>query len=246
MKSMNVRRNFLKSFWGIFVMCASAVTHSDGLLIGHTSVQSVFADDGVVKLIKAAIRQDPDEAKRLLASGVDVNAVGLQGYTPLLWVSAAHDFKAMKLLLDLGANPDKATVFAPGERGMGPASWMAAGGGQLEMLRMFLDHGSNPNLVFGIKSLLVMAVQEEHMDCAELLLQRGADINYDQDGTNAFFEALTHVQFGNALWVLNHGFTHDLQTARRMANRKQPRSGQENLKIQVLEIIDQRLAEQKR
>lgn len=89
-----------------------------------------------------------------------------------------------------------------------------------------------------------MAVQEEHLHSAELLLARGANINYSSGPLSAFFAAMTHVQFGNAIWVLNHGYTHDLPMARRLLAVKKPRPGQEALKMQALEMIDRLIAEQ--
>lgn len=227
-------------------MSASIVAGADGLSIGGKSAQDAFKDEGVVKLMKAVIRQDATEAKRLIASGVNINAFGEGGVTPVIWMFGAHDLKAVKMLLDLGADPDKYEPGRPGEVGFGPASWMAAAGGQKEALQLFLDHGSNSNLVFGNSSLLITAIEEEHLDCAELLLQRGADINWASGPINAFFVTMTHVQFGNALWVLNHGYTHDLPMARRMLIGEKPRPGQEAMKVQALEIVDRLLAARQR
>jgi hypothetical protein len=49
-------------------------------------------------------------------------------------------------------------------------------------------------------------------------------------------------QFGDALWVLNHGYTHDPRMAKRMLEREQPRPGQEQLKVQSLAIVDRLVA----
>ena len=226
-------------------MSASPFAGADELRIGGKSAQDAFKDSGVVKLLRAVIRQDATEAKRLIDGGVNINALGEGGVTPLLWVFGAHDLKAMKMLLDLGAEPDKYAPGSVGEVGFGPPSWIAAAGGQKAALQLLLDYGANANLVFGNKSLLVAAVQEEHIDCAELLLQRGADINYSNGPLNVFFAAMTHVQFGNALWVLSHGYTHDLAMARRMLVEERPRPGQEVMKTQALEVIDRVISAQK-
>lgn len=228
-------------------MCASLVAGADELWIAGKSAQNAFKDVGVVQLLKAVIRQDVIEAKRLIGSGVNINALGEGGVTPVLWVFGTHDLKAMKMLLDLGADPDKYAPGAVGEVGFGPPSWIAAGGGQKEALQLLLDHGANPNLVFGNNSLLMMAIQEEHLDCAELLLQHGADINYSNGPLSTFFAAMAHLRFDSVIWVLNHGYTRDLPMARRMIERehRRTRPGQEAMKVGALEIIDRLIAAQK-
>lgn len=71
-------------------MCASLVAVSDELTIAKKSAQEAFKDDGVVRLLKAVIHKDTQEAKRLVTSGVNVNAIGEGGVTPLVWALADH------------------------------------------------------------------------------------------------------------------------------------------------------------
>lgn len=126
-----------------------------------------------MSLLRAARSQDIKEAKRLVDGGVNINAVGKDGATPLIWMLGLEDLDAMKLLLELGADPNQFVV-----GGVSPPLKLAAGGGKLEALRLLLDHGADPNLVYGNRTPLMMAIQGSHIDCAELLLQRGADINF--------------------------------------------------------------------
>lgn len=222
-------------------MCASLVAVSDELTIAKKSAQEAFKDDGVVRLLKAAIHKDTQEAKRLVTSGVNVNAIGEGGVTPLVWALADHDVAAMKILLDLGANPNQYVV-----DGVGPAVWLAAGGGHKEALKLLIDYGGDANIAYGNKSALMMAIGESHLDCAELLLQHGADINYSKSLISALDMAMLHVRFRDALWVLNHGYTHDLPMARRMLAREEPRLGDAKYKAQALDIVDRLLAEQQK
>jgi ankyrin repeat protein len=162
----------------------------------------------------------------------------------LLWTLGVHNLKAVRILLDLGADSDKYTLTKAGEVGLGPASWIASGVGQIEVLQTLLDHGANPNLIFGNESLLMRAVGWQHLECADLLLQRGADINLSVGPMSALSQTLVQVQFGDAIWVLSHGYTHDAQVGRRMLARKNPRPGEEELKEWALEIIDRLITEQ--
>ncbi|MDR3397084.1 MAG: ankyrin repeat domain-containing protein [Pandoraea sp.] len=236
--TLRLHRNILM---GVVLLIISMLAGCGQLVVAGRSAQEAFHDEGVVNLLKAAKRNDAEEAKRLIEGGVNVNAVGKDGATPLIWMFGLQDLRAMRLLLDLGANPNQYVV-----GGVSPPVKLAAGGGKLEALRLLLDHGADPNVVYGNRTPLMMAIQGSHIDCAELLLQYGADINLSHGPLSALTEAVVHVQFGDALWVLNHGYTHDLPMARRMLNMKTPRPGQEELKVKALEIVDRLLAQQER
>lgn len=222
-------------------MMTSMLTSCSDLAVAGRSAQGAFHDDGVVSLLRAARSQDIKEAKRLVDGGVNINAVGKDGATPLIWMLGLEDLDAMKLLLELGADPNQFVV-----GGVSPPLKLAAGGGKLEALRLLLDHGADPNLVYGNRTPLMMAIQGSHIDCAELLLQRGADINFASGSLTALTEAAIHVQYGDALWVLNHGYTHDLPMARRLLEMDTPRPGQEELKVKALSLVDRLIIEQQR
>jgi len=51
-------------------------------------------------------------------------------------------------------------------------------------------------------------------------------------------------RFDDAVWVLKHGYTHDLPMARRMLENSEPRFGQEKYKKEALEIVDRLLLAQ--
>lgn len=239
--NMNRLRNVLL---GVFLTCATIAASANELVLSGKAAQDAFKNEGVVWLLEAVIKGDKSEAKSLIANGVNINAVGEGGVTPLLWMELNRDVNAVGLLLDLGADPDKYIQRPPGESGFGPPVWMAAGAGQREILEVLLAHGGNPNLIFGTDTPLMMAVQESHLDCAELLLSHGADINLPVGPVTALTETMIHAQFADAVWVLNHGFSRDLPDARKMLFRKKPRAGQERLKEEALRIIDRRISEQ--
>ncbi|SNR93254.1 Ankyrin repeat [Methylobacillus rhizosphaerae] len=222
------------------MLILSLLSCAGNLPLAGRSIQEAFNhDEGVVKLLKAVDRHDTKEAKRLVDSGVNVNTLGKDGATPLIWMLVRKNLPAMKLLLELGADPNQ---YEP--NGVGTPVWLSAAGGRKEALQLLLDHGGDPNLAYGTNSPLMMAINNLHMDCAELLLQRGADINYSNGPLSAFSAAVFNVQFDYALWVLNHGYTHDLAMAKKMALAKSPRAGQEELKVKALEIIDRLMRNQ--
>lgn len=229
-------------------MCASFVAGADGLFIGDKSAQDAFHDEGVANLIKAAINGDKLEVKKLIGSGVNINATGDAGVTPLVWVEVNHDLAAMQLLLDFGADPNKVIIPGVGKQAFGPPVWMAAAAGRKDILQILLNHGADPNLIFGNDTPVMMAIGAGHLESAELLLKHGADINYSagpHSGT-AFDKAMIILQYDVVLWVLNHGYTYDLPMARReiILEHRKTRPGQEAMKEQALEMIDKLLAEQ--
>lgn len=221
-------------------MMTSMLASCSDLTVAGRSAQEAFHDEGVVSLLRAVRSQDIKEAKRLIDEGVNVNAAGKDGATPLIWMLGMQDWVGMKVLLQLGADPNQY-----GTADIGYPLWLAAAGGKLEALQLLLDHGANPNLRHGTKTPLVMAIIESHLDCAELLLQHGADINLAAP-ISVLEGAMSTAQFGNALWVLNHGYTRDLPMARRMLEMKAPRPGQEELKAKTLDLVDRLIAEQQR
>jgi bla regulator protein blaR1 len=66
-------------------------------------------------------------------------------------------------------------VVIPGD---GTPLIVAARGGRLDLVQMFLDSGADPNLaVHGDGNPLIMAAQAGHLAIVRLLLDRGADVN---------------------------------------------------------------------
>jgi len=235
-------RLFVWSLVRLFAVCsmiASLLSCAGSVSLAGRSPKEAFNDDGVIKLLKAVDRDNAAEAKQLVDRGVNVNTVGKDSATPLIWMLGRQNLPAVKLLLELGADPNQ---YVP--NGIGPPVWVSAAGGRKEALKLLLDHGGDPNLVYGGDSPLMKAISYSHMDCAELLLQRGANINYSDGLLSAFTAAVFNVQFDHALWVLNHGYTHNLAMAKKMALAEKPRPGQEALKAKVLEIIDRLLSNQ--
>jgi ankyrin repeat protein len=217
---------------------ATLLSYANDFMFAGRSAQEAFKNDGVVKLLKVVSNKDANEAKRLIDSGINVNTIGKDGATPLIWMLGQQDLQAVKLLLEVGADPNQ---YQP--NGVGPPVWLSAGGGRKEALQLLLNHGGNPNLVYGTNSPLMMAINNSHMSCAELLLQSGADINYSNGPLSALSAAIFSMQFDDVLWVLNHGYTHDLIMARKMIVAETPRAGQEQLKFKALEIVDRLLKE---
>lgn len=92
------------------------------------------------------------------------------------------DIAAVESLLDSGVDPDSMSsqihgLFRPWVHGR-PALWHAAAQGNLELLKLLLSRGANPNLVGWISSTpLWTACCLGHVEIVACLLAAGADPN---------------------------------------------------------------------
>ncbi|EMI45393.1 Ankyrin repeat-like protein, partial [Rhodopirellula sp. SWK7] len=68
--------------------------------------EDFFNDSAVIELCKAIEANDLAKMKRLIAEGVDVNAIGEGGVTPLLWAFVDNQPERFVLLLEKGADPN--------------------------------------------------------------------------------------------------------------------------------------------
>lgn len=106
--------------------------------------------------------------------GADINAVEPGGgRTPLMAAAMYGHIETAKLLLMRGAD----VRLCPGE--YGTALTGAASGGNPDMVRLLLRHGSNPNVRTprGGETPLMYAADGGHSGAAGVLLAAGADIN---------------------------------------------------------------------
>lgn len=235
---------FVRHWLVLILLFFSSVGYAEGLLPNNKdplmfagrSAQQAFNNNALVELLRAVNNHDAKTAKQLIDSGVKVNTIGKDGATALIWMLGLGNLEAFRILLELGANPNQ---YKPD--GVGPPVWLSAGGGKREALQLLLEYGGDPNLVYGTNSPLMVAVNGSHLDCAELLLHYGANINYADNGLSAIDVADT---FKDMLWVLNHGYTHNLQMARKIVATRNRPGGEEHLKIEALKIIDRLLEEQ--
>jgi ankyrin repeat protein len=137
----------------------------------------------------AAAKDDATEVQRLIAAGHGVNDVGPSGGTPLLAAVRHGALKALRALLDAGADPD-----LPDSRGTG---WSpvkhAIHTRHPEALRVLLERGADPNGAGrGGGIPLLMAAAEEDPIYVTLLLAHGADPRGDRNqGANVLSKAVS-------------------------------------------------------
>ena len=78
-------------------------TTMSGAKIGGMTVDQAFPDARVAKLVSAVTAGDYADADKQIKAGADVNYVGTDGISPLLWVMyeghRARDYRGVEYLL---------------------------------------------------------------------------------------------------------------------------------------------------
>jgi ankyrin repeat protein len=177
--------------------------------LGGQSIRQTFVDEKVVALVEAAVAGEVDKVAQLAASGVDVNAVGNNGATPLLWALNARNHSGVEALLRAGADPNLLT-----EKVGDSPMYFVSMGNDPELLRLLLAHGGNPNHP-GRGQIeerpLSQATANGRIDNMKLLLEAGADINaHDKFDESAATGALALAKFEAIAFLLEHGYTYNL------------------------------------
>jgi ankyrin repeat protein len=127
--------------------------------------EDFFTDDQVIALCRAIEADDIPEMKRLIATGVNVNAVGKDGMTPLLWAFPEAKIERFQCLLENGADPNVAIQSDFGTRGL-PFHPYPAGG------HMFDDRGCHAG-----QSVTHLACRSPQLAYCKLVMMHGGDPN---------------------------------------------------------------------
>ena len=124
----------------------------------------------------AVVSPTPVYAELLLDHGANLEALTVEGNTPLYLACAQDSVDVVELLLDRGAN-----IGAVGEFGFTPIH-LACTRKTVDVLELLLDSGADiGTLGMGGYTPLHTAIQG-YSDVAELLLRRGADVNAIDNG----------------------------------------------------------------
>jgi len=202
------------------------------------TITQAFPDERVARMVAAASRGYLREVDAEIGGGADVNYVGTDGISPLLWVLGSRNLKGLEHLVKRGANPNYTD-----QRRMESAMSLTAGGNWLEALELLLKYGGDPNLPGPMQDppLFIAAVQsrKENID---LLLKYGADINRENMGRTAATETLIRGRFDLTVYLLERGLTRDLQKLGAAAEgRIVPKtSSQQRWKDQLIAMLKER------
>jgi hypothetical protein len=146
----------------------SATILSEVIILAATAF---FLSKVIGPPLNAALRlQYRSAAKTLIDLGANVHKKDVYSATPLWWAIHRVDLDMTTLLLNKGANLDKAIASA-GLRN-------AVLGNNPDMLRFLLSKGADPNSIYMGTTPLVYACQQKNMTMIKILLDSGADMNF--------------------------------------------------------------------
>jgi ankyrin repeat protein len=128
---------------------------------------------------KAVSAKDFSLMEKLLKEGADINATESEGkFTALTEAAGVGDLELVNYLLQKGAKAEGVQTF--------PNSpiYFAIIQGNIAIVKRFLDLGISSNYTWPDRggTLLTAAVDSGHLDIVELLVQRGADVNFRGSG----------------------------------------------------------------
>ncbi len=152
---------------------------------GHWRPRDFYSDPDVIALVQAAEKGDRDAIDRLVSRGVNVNAEGKDGMTPLLWAMWAKNKQGFLCLLEHGADPNRQIHFAGPTRnpdeGFSVTNYAARAENDSEWLELVLKHGANPNLIMpdvAKTTPIFDAIDSRKIEHVKMLIKAGADLNY--------------------------------------------------------------------
>lgn len=187
--------------WLSMIMLLLLTACTDKLGREQMNLKDFFTDPKVIELVNAVEQGNVEKIKALRKQGVDVNTVGKEGMTPLMWVLGKQSKQGMRILLTLGANPN---FVAPNGESV---VTMAAGAEDSELLKIVMDGGGNPDIKNSRgEPVLFTAIEQRRWLNLRLLLDSGADINaVDKAGETAMLRAATLNQFEQVAYLIGRG-----------------------------------------
>lgn len=178
------------------------------LLGEKMNAEDYFRDPNNVALVRAAASGDIKEIDELVNKGVNVNVVGHQDMTPLIWTLIHKNKRSLRRLLELGADPNFVA-----QNGASSVT-IAAGANDQDYLKIILKNEGNPNLIDTEtgKTALMVATCQKRLENIDLLLEYGADIDgKGRFGSTALLTAAALNFFDVVHYLLERGADPDIR-----------------------------------
>ena len=186
------------------VLLAGCVTEK----LGGMTVHDAFPDPRVAALVEAVTHGDYTEADKQLRAGADINMVGTDGVSPLMWVMATtKNLKRTEYMLKAGADPNYRD-----EKRKVSAIYFASGGDMPEMLELLLKHKGNPSLTGPKNELPLRTALFQHRDeNIRILVKYGAAMYSDNPQSESVASTAAGLgRFDLVAYFLEQGLNHNL------------------------------------
>lgn len=197
----------------------------------------VFQNPQERELVQAALCEDEARVKQLVKQGVDIDAHGKNGVTPLILAVTQQNETAVQILLEQGANPDTPSFYPEGVRNeeVEPTAVMyAAAYGTPTIIKHLIAAGGDVNYISG-ETPLIIASRSASDESVRLLLEAGANPNVVIDGVMSAGTTASSMDNLEKLSVLlDHGYCAILpRVLSRLENRRDSVS-KDNPKMDLL------------
>ena len=200
------------------LFCIPAVADTDFNISGEGAT-SYFGATPEAELATAAAAGHVEVVRRLASQSVNVNAVGKQNMTPLVWALTARNASGMRALLDVGADPNQSV--GP-EQQFHPV-WLAAGQENPNQLAVLLAFKGDPNAPHKGTDYVPLMRAKTKLANVRLLVEAGANINVTDSIGNPFvLDAASLAQYDIVMYVLEQGFNQNLPLLAWEINDRRP------------------------
>ncbi|MGY8767849.1 MAG: ankyrin repeat domain-containing protein [Pirellulales bacterium] len=190
--------------------------------------EDYFDDAQVIALCHAIEANDLEEIDRLIDAGADVNAIGKDNMTPLLWAFPDNKLERFTKLLEAGADPNIVFKSNYGTKVIEPKDsfiHLAIKAHTEGYLEAILKNGGDPNQVDksgGYPLHVVVKRGNNQQNSIKLLLKAGADINANCKGSfgeTPVMRAMSWFrQYKLALFLLEEGADPTVRETRQLSN----------------------------
>ncbi|MGC9385274.1 MAG: ankyrin repeat domain-containing protein, partial [Kosmotogaceae bacterium] len=195
----------MQSIWDIEFFEENQFSKLEKLLsCGANPNEEKDIDGGIqTPIFMACADRRKEVVQVLLKFGANPNYLSKVWGTPLYVATCIRDVEICELLIDSGADVNLSRAysllpFLPKLSKKSPIS-IAAQRGYLEIIKLLLDRGCNPNVYIdrGSNTPLGFAAENGHLDVMMALLEGGADPSYQGEGwfsTSPLFTAVVENQ----------------------------------------------------